>query len=211
MCRTRTSAQPDDDLAKVLEDRYPRTYQQRREEEEVDHGQRNGQGGAEGIMILIGNRHRAERSAENANQHDWTFFVRLSRPDVVKEVIVYLHPTFRPPIVAIRHPPFEVRRLGWGVFTLEAVITLNEPYVWVRDAESEDSKEDLRLQWTLDFEERGRQGRVRAKIRKEESVHGEGHEGETGIATRTRSGGVGRQQERRSPVRYPHMDPDFET
>ncbi|KAF1954358.1 hypothetical protein CC80DRAFT_476097 [Byssothecium circinans] len=206
MCRMRTSAQPDDALAAQLEQRYPKTYQERREEEEIERGQRAGDGGAEGVMILIGNKHRVERGAENANRHDWTFFVRLSRPDVVKEIRVNLHPTFRPPRVTLREPPFEVRRLGWGVFTLDAVLVLNEPYVWVRDAGSEDRSGELTLQWMLDFEGRGKQGRVRAKIRKEEGAQEE----EVVVIERTRSGGS-RREERGSPVRYPHMDPEFET
>ncbi|KAF2635484.1 hypothetical protein P280DRAFT_484540 [Massarina eburnea CBS 473.64] len=206
MCRTQTSAQPDTELSRELEERYPKTYQGRKEEEEVDRGQRSGQGGVEGVMILIGNRHRLERGSGDDNQHDWTFFVRLSRPDLVEHVHVNLHPTFRPPRVTLSKAPFEVRRLGWGTFTLQAVIVLKNPYVWVQSVEEDEKENELKLQWTLDFEGRGRQGRVRAKVIKEE-----GTEELDGIARRTRSGGVRREEERRSPVRYPHMDPEFET
>jgi hypothetical protein len=90
MCRTHTTASPDDALAAALEEKYPTTYAQRRVEEEIERGSRQGGEGAEGIMILIGNKHRLERGADDDNEHDWTFFVRTSRPDIVKEVRIYL-------------------------------------------------------------------------------------------------------------------------
>ena len=90
MCRTHTTAAPDAALAKQLETQYPTTYAERRVEEEIDRGSRVGQDGVEGIMILIGNRHKLVRGAEDANQHDWTFFVRTSRPELVKEVRIEL-------------------------------------------------------------------------------------------------------------------------
>lgn len=195
MCRTRTTASPDNALARQLEQQYPNTYEERRKEEEVERGQRVGEGGVEGVMILIGNRHRLVRGEETANKHDWTFFVRTSRPDIVEEVRVNLHPTFRPPRLVLRQPPFEVRRLGWGYFTIEAQIVLKEPYGWVKDG-GERRHEGLELTWTLDFEGRGRQGRVRAKVRKVEETAGEG-EGE-----------LDEGQDRRSPVNWPHLDRD---
>jgi hypothetical protein len=61
-----------------------------------------------------------------------------------------------------------VRRLGWGYFTLEAEIVLKEPYKWiVGTAGSRPS--GLELTWTLDFTGSGRQGRVRAHVRRTES------------------------------------------
>lgn len=90
MCRTHTNASPDKTLARQLEKKYPATYAERRVEEEVDRGSRVGQGGVEGVMILIGNKHKLVRGAQDANQHDWTFFVRTSRPDLVKEVRIEL-------------------------------------------------------------------------------------------------------------------------
>ncbi|KAL1648266.1 hypothetical protein SLS61_006956 [Didymella pomorum] len=165
MCRTHTAASPDRALATQLEQKYPATYAERRVEEEVDRGSRIGQNGVEGIMILIGNKHRLVRGSEDANQHDWTFFVRTSRPDLVEEVRVELHPTFRPPRVVLHRAPYEVRRLGWGYFTLEAEIILKEPYTWIVDNSGE-TQRSLELTWTLNFTDRGRQGRVRAKVKK---------------------------------------------
>lgn len=165
MCRTQTAAVPDQELAKQLELKYPIAYAERKAEEEVERGSRIGQGGVEGIMILIGNKHRRVRGSEDANEHDWTFFVRTSRPELVNHVRVYLHPTFRPPQLTLRKAPYEVRRLGWGTFTLEAEIVLKEPYQWIIDS-SGPTQPGLELTWPLSFERTGRQGRVRAKVRK---------------------------------------------
>lgn len=90
MCRTRTTASPDESLARNLEKKYPEMYAERRVEEEIDRGSRVGQDGVEGVMILIGNKHRLVRGAQDANQHDWTFFVRTSRPELVEEVRIEL-------------------------------------------------------------------------------------------------------------------------
>lgn len=51
------------------------------------------------------------------------------------------------------------------------------------------------LDWMLDFEGRGKQGRVRAKIKKLEGSLPEDDSDRDGIEGRT------------SPVRWPHMDP----
>lgn len=90
MCRTHTTASPDKPLARQLEAKYPVTYAERRVEEEVDRGSLIGQDGVEGVMILIGNKHRLIRNPGSANEHLWTFFVRTSRPELIKEVHIYL-------------------------------------------------------------------------------------------------------------------------
>lgn len=90
MCRTQTAATPDKELAGQLEKKYPATYAERAAEEEVERGARIGQDGVEGVMILIGNKHRLIRNADDDNEHDWTFFVRTSRPELVKHVRIYL-------------------------------------------------------------------------------------------------------------------------
>ncbi|OSS52390.1 hypothetical protein B5807_02750 [Epicoccum nigrum] len=165
MCRTHTRAAPDHALASELEQKYPIIYAERRVEEEVERGSRVGQDGVEGIMFLIGNKHKLLRGSEDANQHDWTFFVRASRPELIQEVRVDLHPTFRPPRLVLRRPPYEVRRLGWGTFTIEVEIILKAPYIWV-GRNSGTTQQSLKLPWTLDFTGRGRQGRVRGGVKR---------------------------------------------
>lgn len=90
MCRSHTTASLDKALATHLEAKYATTYAERRVEEEIEKEFRARQNGVEGVMILIGNKHRPVRGAEDDNQHAWTFFVRTSRPDLVKEVRIDL-------------------------------------------------------------------------------------------------------------------------
>lgn len=71
----------------------------------------------------------------------------------------------------LRSAPYEVRRLGWGYFTLEAEIIVKAPYTWVVD-NSGTRQRGLELTWTLDFTDRGRQKIVRAKVKKLEEEGG---------------------------------------
>lgn len=73
--------------------------------------------------------------------------------------------------MVLRRAPYEVRRLGWGYFTLEAEIILKAPYTWIVDS-SGTTQRGLELTWTLNFTDRGRQGRVRAKVKKLEEAGG---------------------------------------
>lgn len=71
----------------------------------------------------------------------------------------------------VQWPPYEVRRLGWGYFTIYASLVLKAGYSWV-SSEAEDTadggvKGKLPLEWTLDFNGGGSQGRLRLKVRKE--------------------------------------------
>lgn len=83
----------------------------------------------------------------------------------------FQHPTFHNPGVVLQHPPFEIRRLGWGEFFIVAIVILKEDYGWVRpstiDARDECLERKLTLEWKLDFGHRGSQGSLRMKVRKE--------------------------------------------
>jgi hypothetical protein len=72
MCRTYTTASPDEALATQLEQKYPIIYAERKAEEEVERGSRVDQDGVKAVMILIGNKHKLIHAAENEDQHDWT-------------------------------------------------------------------------------------------------------------------------------------------
>lgn len=165
MCRTHTAATPDRALDAQLEARYPRTYQERKADKEVARGIRTGSDGGEGVLVLIGNRHQLEADAGDGNAHDWTFFVRVSRPELVDRVVVELHPTFRRHTLVLREAPFEVRRLGWGTFVIQAEIWLKSPWQWMHEGRTEGTRA-LELEWELDFHGRGRQGRVQGRVRR---------------------------------------------
>lgn len=74
-------------------------------------------------------------------------------------------------------PPYEIRRLGWGYFTIEAHVVLERGYAWLSgearsasEHRSTNPKAMLPLEWTLDFDGfggRGSMGRCRLKVKKE--------------------------------------------
>lgn len=71
----------------------------------------------------------------------------------------------------MQFPPYEIHRLGWGTFTIYANVILKAGYRWLSsDAEETvDGQEQgkLPLEWSLDFNGRGSQGRWRLKVMKE--------------------------------------------
>jgi len=82
------------------------------------------------------------------------------------------HPTFRQSHITCRRPPYEIRRVGWGQFTIVAHVVLKTGYSWIsNDAiEAPDGAEKgfLPLEWGLDFSGyggRGSMGVCRLKVR----------------------------------------------
>jgi hypothetical protein len=157
----------------MLEKKYPAAYAERREQElEAKRQRQMGIDGVEKMTIVVGNRHRltsTEPGAVGSNRHDWTFFVKFSKPELVRSVKVRLHPTFRRPEIPLSSQPFEVRRLGWGVFAIRATVELNAPYHWVEDgatARVSRSRSMTSLDWMLQFDEPEAGTRVRLKIKK---------------------------------------------
>lgn len=175
MCRTLTSAQPDGDRAAELKAKYPQTYGER----EAEAAEGAADGGEEGVVqtitVYIGNRHKAvpTRAGDPAqNTHDWTFFVRPSRTDIIEEVHIDLHPTFRQNHVVRQRPPYAIARLGWGVFQITASVILKPGYAWVSDdaLDTPDGavKGMLPLAWMLDFDGfdgKGSMARCRLKVK----------------------------------------------
>ncbi|KAK4950363.1 hypothetical protein LTR10_011344 [Elasticomyces elasticus] len=177
MCRAQTSASLDEARHAALQSNYPRTYIERQTEEaEIEDGRES----IQTITLYIGNRHGLITPSEgSANMHEWTFFVKPSRTDIIEEVQILLHPTFRPSRIIRSRPPYEIRRLGWGYFTITAAVILRAGYGWVSsDAEpSPDGVENgmLRLDWGLDFSSfdgKGAMGRCRLKVKNDRQWDG---------------------------------------
>ncbi|PIA89291.1 hypothetical protein CB0940_07460 [Cercospora beticola] len=135
MCRTQTTASYNPDLAARLGRDYPATTRERSVEEADSLGE---QGSIQTLTVYVGNRHRYIADAETANCHEWTFFVKPSRTDIIEEVQLVLHPTFRPNRVIRQRAPYEVKRLGWGTFAVTAYVILKAGYTWV-SSEAENS------------------------------------------------------------------------
>lgn len=74
--------------------------------------------------IILGNHHELVGRDDSDNVHKWTLFVRQDgfTEKIIKSVIVKLHPTFTPSQITLSHSPFEMTRLGWGVFLINLEI-----------------------------------------------------------------------------------------
>ncbi|QDS68999.1 hypothetical protein FKW77_009403 [Venturia effusa] len=198
MCRSSTTASVDGSRASKLASQYPSTYHARKADEQmIDESQ-----AVETLTLYIGNTHNHIRNedTESKNKHEWKFFIRTSRNDLIEEVQIFLHPTFRNPRIIQQWPPFEVRRLGWGTFDIYANVILKVGYSWL-SSEAEDANDGgekglLPLKWLLVFDGQGSQGRCRLKVKKEK----EGQEAE--IAAQ-------REEVRRLWNRQRERDPDY--
>ncbi|GAB7363942.1 hypothetical protein MBLNU230_g4504t1 [Neophaeotheca triangularis] len=160
MCRTQTSAIPDGALASQLRQTYPKLYTER-EAEETRNPPVSLVENIQPLTLAIGNRH-SKVSTPNNVFHYWTFFVTPNRTDIIEEVQILLHPTFRPSKIIRQRPPYKISRRGWGTFVIVAAVILKAGFSWVSD-EAEDSPDGaakgmLRLEWELDFRRFGGKG-----------------------------------------------------
>jgi hypothetical protein len=93
MCRTSSTAASDSDREALLRSQYPQTYLLREAEEQMAaEGEFTD---VESLTLYIGNTHQPVKhddddGNESPNKHDWKFFVRPSRNDLIEEVHVYL-------------------------------------------------------------------------------------------------------------------------
>ena len=97
MCRTLSTASADRSRERRLRRQYARLYKQR----EVDARTASDEDFVEAVETLtlyIGNSHQLIRpdSAGSKNTHNWKFFVRPSRTDLIEEVQVFLVRRFNP-------------------------------------------------------------------------------------------------------------------
>lgn len=173
MCRTQTTARVNTKLHRSLRLKYPRLYPIREAEEQSPETDAS----IETLTLYLGNTHRLrprdpDEDYETSNIHEWTFFVRpTSHEHIIEEVQIFLHPTFRPARIIRTMPPYETRRLGWGIFTITAHVILKAGYSWL-SSEAERAPDGaekgmLPLNWTLDFDGKGSQGRCRLKVKGE--------------------------------------------
>ena len=81
------------------------------------------------IQIEFGNRHELVedpqpvlQSEEISNQHSWTVFLKTAdeglSEKIIEKVVFGLHPTFYPPLISVKDTPFELTRIGWGIFEI---------------------------------------------------------------------------------------------
>ncbi|KAI9015191.1 hypothetical protein BC832DRAFT_589642 [Gaertneriomyces semiglobifer] len=104
--------------------------------------------------LQIGNSEQyIEPAGGSMNAHRWSFFVRMGGiddiGDYIERVTVTLHPTFHPPVVVLRRPPFCVQRVGWGVFRIGAIIKVKAPW---RLGPSCGGGDEMSVGWMLTFD-----------------------------------------------------------
>jgi hypothetical protein len=90
MCRTLTTASDDEPRARELRRRYPRGYAEREREETLNLEEDSAD--IETLTLYIGNHHSIVRSdpRDAKNIHNWQFFVKPSRTDIIEEVQIFL-------------------------------------------------------------------------------------------------------------------------
>jgi hypothetical protein len=91
MCRTPSTTNLDQNRETSLRARYPRTYPQREAEEQAA-AEDDFADAVETLTLYIGNTHQLVKadSEDSPNKHNWKFFVRPSRTDLIEEVHIFL-------------------------------------------------------------------------------------------------------------------------
>ena len=90
MCRTQTAATLDAARSEQLASKYPSTWLERAAEEGIAGEGQGGDGVIQTFTVYVGNRHQLVQDSEDANVHEWTFFVKTSRTDIIEEVQILL-------------------------------------------------------------------------------------------------------------------------
>lgn len=90
MCRTSTTATFDPSRESALQRQYPKASHAREIESRTADAD-DFASSIETLTVYIGNEHRLIRAYdESNNRHDWKFFVRPSRTDLIEEVQIFL-------------------------------------------------------------------------------------------------------------------------
>ena len=91
MCRTLTTASHNRARETTLRNKYPQTYR-KREVEQRTASDEDFVDSVETLTLYIGNTHHLIRpdQTEAKNTHNWKFFVRPSRTDLIEEVQIFL-------------------------------------------------------------------------------------------------------------------------
>lgn len=134
-------------LQEFIKASNPKEYEQRLKEQDAERREHE-RTEISHRKIYIGNEHYIMHTREETmNTHRWKFFVRMDQ-DIEKyidRVTIRLHPTFRPSSVVITEPPFELTRIGWGIFLIRVLIHFKPIY----------NKNDMFTDWMLTFEGNG--------------------------------------------------------
>lgn len=176
-CRTYTTATFDSVLNSRLHARHPEEYTARAAEQALSEDNPDDEYATRSMLIMLGNSHRKIEPEEcpytgKTRHHEWTFFLKSSQPERIKEVQVILHPTYREDrLITLREAPFSITHKAWGYFTVFLGLQLQKGYEWVDEecavSRARDGKKDLLpFDWLLDFRGNGSQKNRLVKFRK---------------------------------------------
>lgn len=176
-CRTYTTATFDAELNGKLQTRYPEEYATRAAEQQEPEDNQEDEYATRTMLVMLGNSHRKVEPTISPytgrmRHHEWTFFLKSSQSELIEQVQVILHPTYREDRRAVlREPPFSLTHKAWGYFNILAGVQLKEGYEWVDEERAVASvrdgiKDSLPLGWLLDFRGNGSQTNRLIKFRK---------------------------------------------
>lgn len=170
-------APPNKVLRRRLQTQRPALYAQR------VHSLKQSREDVQTMTIHVGNWHKSD----GPKRHQWTFFVRPSRTDMIDHVKLHLHDSFENPTVILKNAPFTFHAQGWGYFDIQVAICLKSSFSWqpspdVEDGPNGDTRAVLKLNWMLDFHSfggRGAMGRCFARFaRRRRRPKGSTHAGD---------------------------------
>jgi len=131
-------------LRKEIRNKYPEIYKSRKDEHAEDMEDQKNK-----IIkkLIVGN----DCKDEGEGWKTWTFYILMEDDENIEDFIekleVNLHPTFNPPKLTYRKPPFEIQRTGWGTFEINFTVYFTELT----------KKRPVDLSWYLSFRDGGRQ------------------------------------------------------
>lgn len=116
----------------------------------------------------------------------WTCFVRVGNStqesnECLEKVQFQLHPTFSPAQVTCNKAPFEVQRLGWGIFPIQIKIWFKKQWnhvpMEVNHMLSFDGNGDMK-EYDVDFKIKKQQQQQQEIVEIEDEVVSVGSDGE---------------------------------
>jgi NAD-dependent SIR2 family protein deacetylase len=79
-------------------------------------------------IVVVQSHEFVPRELEQMNKHKWSLSIDPTSCPMVEKVQWGLHPSFSPPTVDCTEAPFEIKRIGWGTFTVDVEILLKPEY-----------------------------------------------------------------------------------
>jgi len=135
----------DKSIAKIIDEKYPNALKERIIEFEKDMEEEKHK-----IIkkLVVGNDCRDDVKPK---WKEWTLYLQMEEQtdDIgryIDKIVVKLHPTFNPPVLEFKKPPFTVSRRGWGTFEINITLHFQE----------KTQKLPMDITWYISFRDGGR-------------------------------------------------------